>query len=190
VKKTLSVLIPLFATAVVAAGPAQAPKKTAKSSERLAAVAPGGESPVKAENLKGFHWRAIGPANMGGRVSDIAGHPSDPATFYIALGTGGLLKTANYGTTWTFIFEEQAVASVGSVAVATSQPEVVWVGTGEGNSRNSSSWGNGVYRSTDAGKTWQHLGLAETHDIPRLVVHPKDPDTAYVCAHQWLVHQS
>jgi photosystem II stability/assembly factor-like uncharacterized protein len=186
-KPTVAVIVPIFATAVAIASAAQTPKKTIKAADRPAAAAPGSESPVKADYLKGFRWRVVGPANMGGRVSDIAGHPSDPATFYVALGTGGLLKTTNYGTTWEFVFEDQPVASVGSVAIAASKPEVVWVGTGEGNSRNSSSWGNGVYRSTDAGKTWRHLGLAETHDIPRLVVHPKDPDTAYVCAlgHLW-----
>jgi photosystem II stability/assembly factor-like uncharacterized protein len=187
VKPTLSLVIPILAAAVAANGTAQTQRKAAGGPVRRSAATPAGESGVKAEHLKGFPWRPIGPANMGGRVSDIAGHPSDPATFYVALGTGGLLKTTNYGTTWKFVFEDQHVASVGSVAVAPSRPEVVWVGTGEGNSRNSSSWGDGVYQSSDGGTTWQHLGLAETHDIPRLVVHPKDPDTAYVCAlgHLW-----
>jgi photosystem II stability/assembly factor-like uncharacterized protein len=142
---------------------------------------------VTAEQLHGLRWRAIGPANMGGRVADIAGDPGDPSTVFVALGTGGLLKTSNSGTTWEAVFSDQPVASVGAVALAPSDPQVVWVGTGEGNSRNSSSWGDGVYRSTDGGKTWQHLGLDETHDIPAIVVHPKHADTAYVCAlgHLW-----
>jgi photosystem II stability/assembly factor-like uncharacterized protein len=186
-KPTICVLIPILTAALTASGAVPAQKKTPAGTERRAAATPAHETSVTVEHLKGFRWRPVGPANMGGRVSDIAGHPTDPATFYVALGTGGLLKTTNYGTTWSFVFEDQPVASVGSVAIAPSRPDVVWVGTGEGNSRNSSSWGNGVYRSTDAGKTWQNLGLAETHDIPRLVVHPKDPDTAYVCAlgHLW-----
>ena len=175
-----------LAALLVAATTVQA-AKPAKPRGSAPAAQPAGESPVKAEQLGGHRWRPVGPANMGGRVADIAGHPTEPATIYVALATGGLLKTTNNGTTWKFVFEDQAVASVGSVAVAPSKPDVVWVGTGEGNSRNSSSWGNGVYRSTDAGKSWQHLGLEQTHDIPRLVVHPKDPDTAYVCAlgHLW-----
>lgn len=173
--------------AFLAAAAAPAATKPAKSKDAPAATPPAGEAPARAEQLAGYRWRSVGPANMGGRVADIAGHPTDPATFYVALATGGLLKTSNNGTTWRFVFEDQPVASVGSVAVAPSKPDVVWVGTGEGNSRNSSSWGNGVYRSTDGGKSWQHLGLEQTHDIPRLVVHPKDPDTAYVCAlgHLW-----
>ena len=177
----------LAAFLVAAAAAAPAATKPARSKVAPAAIPPAGEAPLRAEQLAGYRWRSVGPANMGGRVADIAGHPTDPATFYVALGTGGLLKTTNNGTTWKFVFEDQAVASVGSVAVAPSKPDVVWVGTGEGNSRNSSSWGNGVYRSTDGGKSWQHFGLEQTHDIPRLVAHPKDPDTAYVCAlgHLW-----
>ena len=183
-KTTAVVLVPALAAMLSVPVPA-ATKKPATPREKPQAAA--GGSPVAAEALRAYRWRSIGPANMGGRVADIAGDPADPSTVYVALGTGGLLKTTNSGTTWKAVFADQPVASVGAVAVAPSDPKVVWVGTGEGNSRNSSSWGDGVYRSTDAGKSWKHLGLADTHDIPRIVVAPKDPDTAYVCAlgHLW-----
>ncbi|MGE5234984.1 MAG: VPS10 domain-containing protein [Acidobacteriota bacterium] len=180
----------MLASAILAAG-LSTTATAAQKAPTPRAVRPAAEAstpaPVRAEELRTLHWRPIGPANMGGRIADITGVPGDPATFYVALATGGLMKTINHGTTWTFVFENQPVASVGAVAVAPAKPDVVWVGTGEGNNRNSSSWGDGVYRSTDAGKSWTHLGLEATHNIPRLVVDPKDPDTAYVCAlgHLW-----
>ena len=132
--------------------------------------------------LAALKARSIGPAVMGGRVSDIALDPRDPFTFYVALGTGGLMKTTDNGATFKAVFEKEAVASIGAVAVAPSDPSVVWVGTGEANDRNSSSWGNGVYRSKDGGATWSHLGLAGSRMIGRIVVHPKDPDAAWVAA--------
>lgn len=132
--------------------------------------------------LKAFKARSIGPAVMSGRVADIAFDPVDPATFYIALGTGGLIRTSNNGATWDGVFDKQPVAAIGAVAVAPSNPKVVWAGTGEANDRNSSSWGNGVYRSTDGGDTWAQAGLQDSKTIARIVVHPSDPNTAYVAA--------
>lgn len=126
--------------------------------------------------------RSIGPANMGGRVSDVAVVEKKPATFYVALGTGGLMKTTNLGTTWSAVFEKQPVASIGAVAVWQQNPQVVWVGTGETNHRNSSSWGNGVYVSHDGGGEWKHLGLEATHNISRVVLDPADSSVAYVAA--------
>ncbi len=126
--------------------------------------------------------RSIGPAVMGGRVSDIAFDPVDPWTYYVALGTGGVMKTRDNGQTWSAVFEKEAVASIGAVAVAPSDSSVVWVGTGEANDRNSSSWGDGVYRSTDGGTTWTRVGLENSKTIARIVVHPSDPKTAWVAA--------
>ncbi len=132
--------------------------------------------------LKAFEARSIGPALMSGRVADIAFDPKDPATFYVALGTGGLMKTSNNGATWDGVLDKEPVAAIGAVAVAPSDPKTVWVGSGEANDRNSSSWGNGVYRSTDGGDTWTQVGLKNSRTIARIVVHPSDPQTVYVAA--------
>jgi photosystem II stability/assembly factor-like uncharacterized protein len=137
---------------------------------------------VDALALKALKARSIGPAVMGGRVADVALDPKDPYTFYVALGTGGLMKTADNGVTFQAVFEKEAVAAIGAVAVAPSDPKVVWVGTGEANDRNSSSWGNGVYLSTDSGGTWTNVGLKESKTVARIVVHPTDPRTAWVAA--------
>ncbi|MGH7729713.1 MAG: VPS10 domain-containing protein [Candidatus Eiseniibacteriota bacterium] len=145
-------------------------------------AAPPGRIALDSQRFKELVWRPIGPANMGGRVSDLAVVEKRPATFYVALGTGGVFKTSNLGTTWSAVFEKEAVASIGAVAVWQKNPDVVWVGTGEANSRNSSSWGNGVYRSLDAGATWKHLGLEATHTIARVVTDPGDSNTVWVAA--------
>ncbi len=148
-----------------------------------AAPAPAVAGPkVDSVLLSALTPRSIGPAVMGGRVSDIAFDPENPHVFYVALGTGGLMKTTDNGGSFDAVFEHEAVASIGAVAVAPSDPKVVWVGSGEANDRNSSGWGNGVYRSTDGGGTWTHVGLANSRTIARIVVHPKDPQTALVAA--------
>lgn len=132
--------------------------------------------------MQGLEWRAIGPANMGGRVTDIVGIPGDPTTFYVAGADGGVFKTTNGGTTFDALFTKQRVYSVGALAVAASDQNVVWLGSGEGDPRNSVGYGNGVYRSIDGGQSWEHLGLEKTERIKRIVVHPDNPDVACVCA--------
>ncbi len=134
------------------------------------------------KSIKNMKWRPIGPANMGGRVTDIAGLPGDPSTFYVAGADGGLFKTVNGGTTFTAQFTDQKAYSVGAIAIAPSDKEVIWLGSGEGDPRNSIGYGNGVYRSLDGGKTWTHLGLDKTDRIKRIVVNPQNPDVACVCA--------
>lgn len=132
--------------------------------------------------IKKYKWRAIGPANMGGRVTDIVGVPGDPSTFYLGGADGGVFKTTNGGVTFEAQFTDQRAYSVGALALAPSNPEVVWLGSGEGDPRNSVGYGNGVYRSVDGGKSWNHLGLDKTERIKRIVVDPNDPDVACVCA--------
>lgn len=134
-----------------------------------------------------LEWRNIGPTIMGGRVADLAVVESDPSIFYVGTATGGVWKTTNAGTTFEPIFEDEETSSIGDITVSPSNPNVVWLGTGEPQNRQSSPWGNGVYRSTDAGLTWTHLGLSETHHISRIQVHPHNPDIAYVAAvgHLW-----
>jgi photosystem II stability/assembly factor-like uncharacterized protein len=134
------------------------------------------------DHLKGFEFRNIGPAIMGGRIDDFAVVESNPSVFYVGTASGGILKTTNGGTTFEPVFDDQPVSSIGDLAIAPSDPQIVYAGTGEPNNRQSSSWGNGVYKTLDGGKSWQHLGLAETHHIGRMVVHPRNPDVVYVAA--------
>jgi photosystem II stability/assembly factor-like uncharacterized protein len=134
-----------------------------------------------------LEWRCIGPANMGGRIDDFAVVESNPHIIYAGVASGGVWKTTNNGVTWEPVFDDQSTSTVGDVTVAPSNPDIVWVGTGEPNNRQSSSWGNGVYKSTDGGKTWKNMGLFDTHHIGRIVIHPTNPDVVYVAAlgHLW-----
>jgi len=127
-------------------------------------------------------WRAIGPAVMGGRIDDVAVDERNPSVIYVGAASGGLWKTMNAGTTWTPLFDRQDVSSIGDVALAPSNPEIVWVGTGEPNNRQSSTYGDGVYKSLDGGRTWTHVGLRDSHHIGRVIVDPSNPETVYVGA--------
>jgi len=153
----------------------------------LLAAEPQSPMEITSPMIRQLKWRAVGPANMGGRVSSIAVDPKKPYTIFVGLGTGGVMKTTDNGVSWQGVFEHESVASIGAIAVAPSDPNVVWVGTGEANSRNSSSWGDGVYQSTDGGATWTNKGLKDTQTISRIVVDPADPRVAYVAAlgHLW-----
>jgi photosystem II stability/assembly factor-like uncharacterized protein len=132
--------------------------------------------------LADLEWRHIGPVNMGGRVSALAGVPGDPRTFWIGGADGGVWKTSNGGVTFEGQWQDAESYSVGALAVAPSDPNVVWLGSGEGDPRNSVSYGLGVWRSTDGGSSWSHIGLEATERIKRIVVDPRDPDVALVCA--------
>src|ERR1700683_4716740 len=132
--------------------------------------------------LKNLKFRSIGPATMGGRVDDIAVVESDTRVIYVGAAAGGLFKTSNAGVTWQALWENQPNPSVGDIAIAPSNPSIVYVGTGEANNRQSSSWGDDVYKTIDGGATWPHLGLKETHHIGRIVVNPTDPNIVYVAA--------
>jgi photosystem II stability/assembly factor-like uncharacterized protein len=132
--------------------------------------------------LKNFRWRSIGPASMGGRIDDIAAVESNPYVIYVGFATGGVWKTVNNGTTWEPIFDTYPTSSIGDIAVCQSDPNIVWVGTGEANNRQSASFGDGIYKSTDGGKTFASVGLKETQTIARIVIDPKDANTVYVAA--------
>jgi photosystem II stability/assembly factor-like uncharacterized protein len=220
----------LFATIVCSAcrsdsGGTKAPSPAGSASPASPATSPvaaaavpasSADRTLRADDLKALAWRSIGPANMGGRVADVALAPGRSKTFFVATATGGLWKTTNGGTTFAPVFDKEATASIGSVVVADAPPDwpgwkdepapsdtgkpsgggeekdrgkakIVWVGTGEGNGRNSSSWGRGVYRSTDGGGTFANVGLADSRDIPRLAVDPKNPDVCFAAAlgHLW-----
>jgi photosystem II stability/assembly factor-like uncharacterized protein len=152
----------------------------------------GGQTPaaIDATWLAGVKFREIGPTATGGRVDDFAvGHaPGQPDAVYVAAASGGVFKSVNGGVSWTPVFDRvDAMMSIGAIAVARSNPNVVWVGTGEANTRQSSSWGDGVYKSIDAGKTWSNMGLKDTRSINRVVIDPANPDVVFVAAagHLW-----
>jgi len=203
--------------------PSPAPAPSPAATSPAPATKPGSITAreLKPQDFKALSWRSMGPANMGGRVADVCFAPGNSKTFYVALGTGGLFKTTNRGTTLSPVFDRYETASIGSVVVcdapeswpgwkdekidpaeaaarqdlASKDPEafrkteaekgkakIVWVGTGEGNNRNSSSWGHGVYRSTDGGGEFVNVGLIESNNIPRLAVDPRNPDVCYAAA--------
>ena len=132
--------------------------------------------------LRGFSFRMIGPANMMGRVDDIQAAEQDPMTMYVGFATGGLWKTTDGGIYWKPLWENMENASVGAIAIAPSNKEIVYVGTGEANNRQSSSIGDGVWGTTDGGAHWTHLGLDDTQSIGRIVVDPTNPNIVYVAA--------
>ncbi|HET7632354.1 MAG TPA: hypothetical protein VFK16_08575 [Gemmatimonadaceae bacterium] len=131
--------------------------------------------------LAGMQWRSIGPVNMAGRITDVEGVPGTH-TFYVTGAGGGVWKTVNAGTTFFSVWDNEPIASIGDIAIAPSNPDIVYVGTGENNSRNSVAPGWGVYRSTNGGVTWSSLGLTKTQHIGRIVVDPRNPDIVYVAA--------
>lgn len=137
--------------------------------------------------LKSYKWREIGPANMMGRISALDALDKDYRVVLVGSASGGVFKSSNAGTTWTPIFDKYGSGSIGDVAFFQKDPNIIWVGTGEANNRNSSGWGDGIYKSIDGGKTFKNMGLKETHQIARIATHPENKDIVYVAAvgHLW-----
>src|SRR5438034_1934266 len=131
----------------------------------VAVAAPATAADGQADALKGLAFRNIGPTAMGGRVDDFAVVESRPSTYYVGAASGGIWKTVNNGTTFEAVFDDQDTSSIGDLAIAPSDPSILYVGTGEPNNRQSSSWGKGVFKTADGGRTWTHLGLDDTHHI-------------------------
>ena len=154
----------------------------------LAAQAPAPPTPVFTAESKGsgpldrLWFRPIGPATPSGRVDDLAVLESDPTTFYVAMATAGVYKTINAGTTFTPVFDNEGTGSVGAIAIAPTDANLVWVGTGEANNRQSSSWGDGVYKSADGGRTWRNMGLRDTRQVARIIVDPVDFNVVFVAS--------
>jgi photosystem II stability/assembly factor-like uncharacterized protein len=151
-----------------------------------APVAPAGQA-SSSDKLKNLEFREIGPATMGGRIDDFAVVENNPSIVFVGTASGGVWKTTNNGTTWEPVFDKESVSTIGDIAIAPSDPSIIWVGTGEPNNRQSSSWGDGAYKSLDGGKTWKKMGLEATRHIGRIVIHPKNPEVVYVAAlgHLW-----
>ena len=160
-------------------------KSTAPAAQQADKAANGQTTPsvlLPEDWVKVLNWRCIGPANMSGRITAISVYEADPKVYWIATASGGLLKTVNNGITFEHQFDKEATVSIGDVCVAPSNKNIVWVGTGENNPRNSVSYGDGVYKSADGGKTWTNMGLRKTFQIGKILIDPKNPDIVYVGA--------
>jgi len=188
-------MIGIFLLAVLLVAWAAQPKAPAKGLKKI-------ENTDTAQRLKWFaehkamkdrspfkdlKWRFIGPKDLGGRCTDIAVPRGSRNVIYIASATGGVWKTTNTGITWVPLFEDMPTQSIGDIAVAESDPNIVWVGTGECNIFRASEPGIGVFKSIDGGQAWTHMGLETTYTIGRILIHPKNPDIVYVAAsgHEW-----
>ena len=154
----------------------------------LAAQAPPAQTPAMTEKSFGsgpldrLAFRQIGPGAPSGRIDDFAVLESDPATFYVAAATGGIHKTTNGGVTFTPVFDNESTSSVGDIAIAQTDANLIWAGTGENNNRQSSSWGEGIFKSTDGGRSWKHMGLRASKQIARVIVDPVDFNVVHVAA--------
>src|SRR2546421_3582955 len=167
------------------------PTQTPAAAQSPSATAPAPSTPTPSPTptpinwssdpmVKRFIFRGIGPASMGGRIDDITCVDNNSYICYVAFATGGLWKTTNNGTTFTPVFDTYSSGSIGDVAIAPSNPDIIWVGTGEANNRQSASFGDGIYKSTDGAKTFTKMGLEDSQTISRIVIDPKDPNTVYV----------
>jgi photosystem II stability/assembly factor-like uncharacterized protein len=164
----VAVLMPLLATTVFPQGTAPVPPLMINQSTDLL--------------LKPFRFRSIGPASVGGRIDDIAVSESDPSVIYVGYAVGGVFKSDNNGTTFTPVFETYGTASIGDIAIHPANPNIVYVGTGEANNRQTSTFGDGLYKTIDGGKTFTNVGLKDTQTIARIVIDPKNPETVYVAS--------
>jgi photosystem II stability/assembly factor-like uncharacterized protein len=156
----------------------------------LSAECPAQKTPevkIDPQLLQGLHWRAIGPAVFGGRVTDVSGIPGNPNIIYVAHSSAGLFKSMNGGISFESVFDTGNTLSIGAIAVTPGNPNLVYVGTGEGTSRNSASFGDGMYKTMDGGRTWKHMGLVNTEHFSRVVVNPENPDIVFAAAmgHEW-----
>jgi photosystem II stability/assembly factor-like uncharacterized protein len=160
---------------LISLAPGLAAKKTQKAEAE-------DEGPFKAETFSGLELREIGPALVSGRISDLAVNPGNPAQYFVAVSSGGVWKTDDSGTTWTPVFDDEGSYSIGCVTLDPNNPLTVWVGTGENNSQRSVAYGDGVYKSTDGGKSWNRVGLETSEHIGKIVVDPRDSNVVYVAA--------
>ncbi|MBM4195007.1 MAG: glycosyl hydrolase, partial [Gemmatimonadetes bacterium] len=139
------------------------------------------QAPVATE-FDRLHFRSIGPATMSGRIADIAVYEANPAIWYVATAHGGVWKTTSNGAMFTPMLQDRGLMSVGAIAMSQLNPDVVYAGMGESNNRQSISWGDGVYKTTDGGATWTHMGLSNSKAIARIVLDPNNSNTVFVAA--------
>ena len=170
----------ILALLALAAAPLAAAKPSAKPSAKAAEKSADTEkpkSPMNAASFSGLELRAIGPALMSGRIADLAIDPRSSDVRYVAVASGGVWKATNAGTTWEPLFEHQDTYSIGCITLDPTNPDVVWVGSGENDAARHIGWGDGVYVSRDGGAHWEHRGLEHSEHISKIVVDPRDPDT-------------
>ncbi len=147
-----------------------------------ATPSPNQPAAVVAQEFERLHFRSIGPATMSGRVADLAVYENNPAVYYVGTAHGGVWKTTSNGAMFTPLFQDQGLIAIGDVAVSQTNSDIVWVGTGESNNRQSTSWGSGIYKSTDGGKTFAFMGLPNSKHINRIVIDPRNNDVVIVAA--------
>lgn len=140
------------------------------------------KTPLESISISGLKWRNVGPALTSGRISDFAFNPNNPFEYYVATSSGGVWKTVNSGVTYEPIFDSQGSYSIGCVTMDPNNPNVIWVGTGENNNQRSVAYGDGIYKSMDGGKSWEHMGLKNSEHIGKIIVHPENSDVVYVAA--------
>ncbi|NOT07906.1 MAG: glycosyl hydrolase, partial [Gemmatimonadales bacterium] len=180
---SLVLLLALTPSRTLPAQPrANPPRAAAGTPPGAATQRPDSAAGPRAAQFSGLRFRGIGPANASGRVGELAIHPSDKSTWYVGVHSGGVWKTVNAGTTWTSIFDGQGSYSIGTVVVDPANPLTIWVGTGENNGQRSVGWGDGVYKSTDGGRTWNNTGLKSSFHIGRILVDPRNSDVVYAAA--------
>ena len=164
--------------------PSPSPQEPAKKpdEEKKPDEAARPRDPMSTPTFNGLRFRSIGPAFTSGRVVGFAVDPSSSSRYYVAAASGGVWKTVNNGTTWTPVFDSEGSYSIGAIALDPKNPSTVWVGTGENNSQRSVSYGNGVYRSDDGGRSWKNVGLKTSEHIGRIAIDPKDSNIVYVAS--------
>src|SRR5215204_1842277 len=178
-------LLPLGVVAQEPPRPPASPSPTATASPSPSPTpeaSPAIREPMSTPTFNGLRMRSIGPAFTSGRISGFAVDPTNYTRYYAAVASGGVWKTTNAGTTWTPIFDNEASYSIGAIALDPKNPLTVWVGTGENNSQRSVSYGNGLYRSDDGGRTWRNVGLKTSEHIGRIAIDPKDSSIVYVAS--------
>ena len=190
-RTTWVVVALVLAAALVSAQQAPAEKPKSEKAQKKSAKQPQAEAPAPAatttppkkeeDRWKGLTWRLIGPYR-GGRALAVAGVPGDPATYYFGAVAGGIWKSTDGGTSWKPIADKEKITSIGDIAVAQSDPNVIYAGSGEACIRGNIVEGDGVYKSTDAGKSWRNVGLRDTRHIGRVIIHPKNPEIVFVAA--------
>ena len=141
------------------------------------------ENPLDKISVSALKWRSVGPALTSGRVSDLAINPDNPFEYYVAIASGGVWKTSNWGVDYTPIFDGQSSYSIGCITIDPNNTNVIWVGTGENNNQRSVAYGDGVYKSVDGGASWKNMGLKNSEHIGNIVVHPENSDVVYVSAY-------